>query len=324
MTFARGTVAVVGSINVDLLLMVDRLPAAGETVLGTGGTLSPGGKGANQAVAAARQGAEVHMVGAVGGDANAAEATRLLRDSGVNVDLVATVEGPTGLAVVSVDRQAENSIVVIPGANQQVDPAMVAAALPGLLSCDVVVLQGELPNSTVEFVLRELRDAAVMVVLNLAPVIPLSAESIRSADVLIVNEHEAVEALRLLSAEPLVDAEPLVHPQPSIHDGDPVRSGLSLATSLVSSGVAAAVVTLGARGAVVAEQGSSIHVPPVAVEAVDTTGAGDAFVGAAAAGLAEGMTLREAAELAVAVAAQSVMSYGAQESYPWRAGASKA
>jgi ribokinase len=308
MTFARGTVAVVGSINVDLLLMVDRLPKAGETVLGTGGTLSPGGKGANQAVAAARQGAEVLLVGAVGGDANAAEATRLLRDSGVNL-----------------------GIVVIPGANQHVDPAAIAAALPRLHSCDVVVLQGELPSSTVEFVLRELRDAPVKVVLNLAPVIPLGAESIRAADVLIVNEHEAIEALRLLSGQAPVHPAPSIHPElsfqtaPSTPDVDPlVRSGLSLAASLVSCGVAAAVVTLGARGAVVAESGGSFHVPPVAVEAVDTTGAGDAFVGAVAAGLAEGMTLREAGELAVAVAAQSVASYGAQQSYPWRTGAARA
>ena len=311
--------------------MVDRLPKAGETVLGTAGTLSPGGKGANQAVAAARQGAEVLLVGAVGRDANAAEATRLLRDSGVNLDFVAGVEGPTGLAVVSVDRQAENSIVVIPGANQHVDPAVIAAALPRLRSCDVVVLQGELPSSTVEFVLRELRDAPVKVVLNLAPVIPLRADSIRAADVLIVNEHEAVEALRLLSGQARVHPAPSVHPEPSIQtapsipDVDPlVRSGLSLAASLVSCGVAGAVVTLGVRGAVVAESGGSIHVPPVAVEAVDTTGAGDAFVGAVAAGLAEGMTLRKAGELAVAVAAQSVTSYGAQQSYPWGTGAARA
>lgn len=318
MTSARGTVAVVGSINIDLLLMVDRLPAAGETVLGTGGTLSPGGKGANQAVAAARQGATVLMVGAVGSDANASEATRLLQDSGVSLDLVTAVEGPTGLAVVSVDSNAENSIVVIPGANNHVDSTIVAAALPRLRSCSVVVLQGELPLATTDFTVRELRDSEVLVVLNLAPVIPLSAESIRSADVLIVNEHEAIEALQLLSKEPQVRMGP------GMHDADTVRSGLALAESLLSAGVQSAVVTLGARGAVVGETRGSVHVPPVTVDAVDTTGAGDAFVGAVAAGLAEGLTLHAAAELAVAVAAQSVVSYGAQQSYPWRSGSSTA
>lgn len=319
MTSAQGTVAVVGSINVDLLLMVDRLPAAGETVLGTGGTVSPGGKGANQAVAAARQGAGVLIVGAVGSDAHATEATRLLQDSRVTLDLVTTVEGPTGLAVVSVDSNAENSIVVIPGANQHVDAKAVSAALPRLRSCDVVVLQGELPLATTDFALRELRGAGVLVVLNLAPVIPLPAESIRSADVLIVNEHEAIEALRLLSKEPKIHVGNEMH-----DDVDPVRSGVALADSLLSAGVQSVVVTLGASGAVVGEARGSVHIPPVAVDAVDTTGAGDAFVGAIAAGLAEGLSLHAAGELAVAVAAQSVVSYGAQESYPWRSGSSPA
>ncbi|MGX9900663.1 ribokinase [Arthrobacter sp. SA17] len=318
MTMPKGTVAVIGSINVDLLLMVDRLPAAGETVLGTGGTLSPGGKGANQAVAAARQGAGVLMVGAVGSDAHASEATRLLQDSGVGLDLVAAVEGPTGLAVVSVDSNAENSIVVIPGANQHVDSKAVSAALPRVRSCDVAVLQGELPLATTDFALRELRGSGVLVVLNLAPVIHLPAESIRSADVLIVNEHEAIEALQLLSREPQVQLGP------EMRDADTVRSGLALADSLVSAGVQSVVVTLGARGAVVGEAQGSLHVPPVAVDAVDTTGAGDAFVGAVAAGLAEGLSLHAAAELAVDVAAQSVVSYGAQQSYPWRSGSSPA
>ncbi|WP_461165098.1 ribokinase [Arthrobacter sp. R4-81] len=321
---SKGTVAVVGSINTDLLLMVDRLPAAGETVLGTGGTLSPGGKGANQAVAAARQGATVLMVGAVGSDANASEATRLLQDSGVSLELVAAVEGPTGLAVVSVDSNAENSIVVIPGANNHVDATVVSAALPRLRSCDVIVLQGELPLATTDFTVRELRDSEVLIVLNLAPVIPLSAESIRSADVLIVNEHEAIEALRLLTREAKVQTWPEMHDDDFMHDADAVRSGLALADSLVSAGVQSVVVTLGARGAVVGETRGSVHVPPVAVDAVDTTGAGDAFVGAVAAGLAEGLSLHAAAELAVAVAAESVVSYGAQQSYPWRSGSSPA
>lgn len=321
MTSRTGTVAVVGSINADLLLVVDRLPGAGETVLGTGGTLSPGGKGANQAVAAARQGAAVTMVGAVGQDANAGPATALLRDSGVNLDLVSTVEGPTGLAVVSVDRQAENSIVVIPGANEHVDTAAVAAALPRLQACAVVVLQGELPAATVEFALTQLHQGPATVVLNLAPVIPLSPAAIRAADVLIVNEHEAAGALHLLTGGAAEDAAPRVQ---ETGDADAVHSGLSLAESLVTAGVPAAVVTLGARGAVVAAPEGSSHIPPVAAEAVDTTGAGDAFVGAVAAGLAEGMTLQQAAGLAVVVAAHSVERYGAQQSYPWRKGAAPA
>jgi ribokinase len=220
------------------------------------------------------------------------------------------------LAVVSVDSSAENSIVVIPGANNHVDSKMAAAALPRLRSCGVVVLQGELPLATTDFMLRALQDSEVLVVLNLAPVIPLSPESMRSADVLIVNEHEAVEALKLLSKKPEVEVGPGKH--------DAVRSGMALADSLLSAGIQSAVVTLGARGAVVSETRGSVHVPPVAVDAVDTTGAGDAFVGAVAAGLAEGLSLHAAAELAVAVAAESVVSFGAQQSYPWRSGSSPA
>ncbi|NKX53082.1 ribokinase [Arthrobacter mobilis] len=300
-----GTVAVIGSINVDLHLLVDRLPGPGETLLGAGGTLSPGGKGANQAVAAARQGAAVLMVGAVGRDANAAAATELLRQSGVDLGLVAEVGGPTGLAVVTVDRKGENSIVVVPGANREVDTALVEAALPRLAGCDVVVLQGEVPPGTVEFALRALAGPAVRTVLNLAPVIPVAAEAMLAADVLIVNEHEAAEALAILSAAP------------SGLTGDPVADGGALVAALVAAGLGAAVVTLGARGAVLADGGQPVHVPAPEVAAVDTTGAGDAFVGAAAAALSRGAGLYEACTLATAVAAQTVTAHGAQQSYPW-------
>ncbi|MFD1213107.1 ribokinase [Arthrobacter sp. GCM10027362] len=303
-----GSVAVIGSINVDLHLLVDRLPGPGETLLGSGGTLSPGGKGANQAVAAARQGASVLMVGAVGRDANAAAATELLRQSRVDLDLVAEADGPTGLAVVTVDRQAENSIVVVPGANLALDLAMVTAALPRLAGCDVVVLQGEVPPETVEYALEALAGSGARTVLNLAPVVPLAAKTIRAADVLVVNEHEAEEALHLLTGGRL-DLT-----------GEPLSDGTALAQALVAAGVAAVIVTLGSRGAVLADGAGVEHVPAPPVAAVDTTGAGDAFVGTAAAGLARGLPLRQACETAVQVAARSVTAHGAQQSYPWAEG----
>ncbi|MCG2620790.1 ribokinase [Arthrobacter sp. I2-34] len=300
-----GTVGVIGSINVDLTLLVDRIPGPGETLLGSGGTLSPGGKGANQAVAAARQGAAVLLVGAVGRDANAAAATELLRQSRVDLALVAEADDPTGLAVVTVDRQAENSIVVVPGANLAVDIARVTAALPRLAGCDVVVLQGEVPPQTVEYALDALAAAGVRTVLNLAPVVPLAAEAIRRAAVLVVNEHEAEQALRILTGGRL-DLT-----------GEPVPDGTALARALAAAGLAAVVVTLGARGAVLADGGGTVHVPAPAVAAVDTTGAGDAFVGAMAAGLASGLALQQACELAAEVAARTVTAPGAQQSYPW-------
>ncbi|NKX51471.1 ribokinase [Arthrobacter deserti] len=303
-----GTVAVIGSINVDLLLLVDRLPGPGETLLGSGGTLSPGGKGANQAVAAARQGAEVLMVGAVGRDANAAAATELLRQSGVDPDPVAEVDGPTGLAVVTVDRQAENSIVVVPGANLAVDADMVKAVLPRLAGCDVVVMQGEVPTGTVEYALGALAGSGARTVLNLAPAVPLAAEAVRGVDVLIVNEHEADAALRILTGVRL-DLT-----------GDPVLDGRGLAGALGAAGVGSVVVTLGSRGAVLADGAGTVHVPAPEVAAVDTTGAGDAFVGAAAAALARGASLLGACETAVEVAARTVTAHGAQQSYPWADG----
>jgi ribokinase len=302
-----GTVGVIGSINVDLTLLVDRIPGPGETLLSSGATLSPGGKGANQAVAAARQGASVLLVGAVGRDANAAAATELLRQSQVDLALVAEADDPTGMAIVTVDRQAENSIVVVPGANLAVDPSFVEAALPRLAGCDVVVLQGEVPPQTVEYALGALADSGVRTVLNLAPVVPLAAEAIRQAAVLVVNEHEAEEALRILTGGRMDLA------------GEPVSDGTELALALAGAGLAAVVVTLGSRGAVLADDGGTWHVPAPAVEAVDTTGAGDAFVGAMAAWLARGLPLRQACELAAHVAARTVTGRGAQQSYPWAA-----
>lgn len=300
-----GTVGVIGSINVDLTLLVDRIPGPGETRLGSGGTLSPGGKGANQAVAAARQGVSVLMVGAVGRDANAAAATELLRQSGVDLALVAEADGPTGMAVVTVDRQAENSIVVVPGANAAVDTSRVEAALPHLAGCDVVVLQGEVPPPAIEYALDALAGSGVRTVLNLAPVLPLAAEAIRLAAVLVVNEHEAEETLRILTGGRLDLA------------GDPVPDGTELALALAAAGLGAVVVTLGSRGAVLADGGGALHVPAPAVEAVDTTGAGDAFVGVMAAWLARGLPLRQACELAAHAAARTVTGFGAQQSYPW-------
>lgn len=300
-------VGVIGSINVDLLLQVDRLPRPGHTVLGQGGTLSPGGKGANQALAAARQGVPTIMVGAVGSDANARVSTSLLREANVDLSHVAAFEGPTGMAVVSVDRAGENSIIVVPAANLMVNEAMVEAALSDLLSCAVVIVQCEIPAPTVDFTVSVLTGAGTRVILNLAPVIGVASDTLRLADPLIVNEHEAVEALGLLSAEiPAVS-------------GDTVLLGRVLAEALLAAGVHSVVVTLGADGAIIAGDDAIEHIPSPTVEAVDTTGAGDAFVGTAAAGLARGLTLFQACTLAVRAASESVQAHGAQTSYPWKA-----
>ncbi|MFL4476346.1 PfkB family carbohydrate kinase [Paeniglutamicibacter sp. MACA_103] len=198
----KKTIGVIGSINVDLLLNVKDLPGPGHTVHGQGGTMSPGGKGANQALAAARQGAGVLLIGAVGNDPHAEIALSLLADAKVDLAHVKHIEEATGLAVVTVDQYGENNIVVIAGANSTVSREAVDSALPMLRRCSLVVLQGEIPVATVDHAIEMLTKSGTRIVLNLAPVIGIRPESIRKADPLIVNEHEAVQALELLGIGP--------------------------------------------------------------------------------------------------------------------------
>lgn len=298
----RRHVVVIGSINVDLVVTVARHPSPGETVLGAGGRLLPGGKGANQAVAAARLGAATTMVGAVGDDPNAGAATAGLRDNGVELSGVLTRPGPTGLAVVTVAADGENSIVVIPGANATVTPADVERHRDLLADAAIVVVQGELPRATVEAAALTAHAVGARLILNLAPAIDLSAEVLRLADPLVVNEHEARHALDLL-------------------DGG-AASSPRRALALRRAGVPSVVVTVGEAGALVAgdepgvADGAVIHVAAPRVDVRDTTGAGDAFVGALAARLAGGDGLLPAARVAVRVGAYSVSRDGAQPSYP--------
>lgn len=301
----KKTVGVIGSINVDLLLNVKDLPGPGHTVHGQGGTMSPGGKGANQALAAARQGAGVLLIGAVGQDPHAEIALSLLADANVDLGHVKQVEEATGLAVVTVDQYGENNIVVIAGANSTVSREAVDSAMPLLRRCSLVVLQGEIPVVTVDHAMEMLTKSGTRIVLNLAPVIGIRPESIRKADPLIVNEHEAVQALELLGIGTPAQRSDLE------------STGEELCRALLKSGVASAIVTLGSRGAVVGDANGFHRLPAVRVSVADTTGAGDALVGAAAAGLANGLALLDACSLGMRVAEASVQTLGAQTSYPW-------
>lgn len=296
MSAAAGTVVVVGSLNVDQVVTVDRHPSPGETLIATSMTLLPGGKGANQAVAAARRGATTVMVGLVGRDQSADVATRLLVDSGVDVSHVGVSDRPTGLATVTVDTSGENTIVVVPGANGGMTAEAVERTAAVLADAAVVVLQGEIPASGIAAAARL---AGGRVVLNLAPVIDLDPAVVRLADPLVVNEHEA--ALVLAQIAP----------------GDAVpQDDVDLAPALLAHGVPAVVITLGARGAIVADADGTTAVPSPRVEAVDTSGAGDAFVGALSASLAAGQTLLDGVRHAVRVGAFAVRGAGTQPSYP--------
>ncbi|MER6081676.1 ribokinase [Streptomyces sp. NPDC001833] len=285
---------VVGSANADLVIRVERRPGAGETVLGGDLATHPGGKGANQAVAAARLGARTALLARVGDDAHG----RLLLDSqrAAGVDTVGVLVGgaPTGVALITVDPSGDNSIVVSPGANGRLTPADVRAAVSLFHASRVVSTQLEIPLETVLEVVRNLAPGSRFV-LNPSPPQPLPGEVLAACDPLIVNEHEA----RVILGEACVSEEPA-----------------DWARLLLAKGPKSVVVTLGAEGALVADGDGVEHVSSVQVDAVDTTGAGDAFTAALAVRLGAGGSLARAAAYAARVGAAAVTRRGAQESYP--------
>lgn len=288
-------VVVVGSINADLVARVHRHPHPGETLLGSSSTITPGGKGANQAVAAALQGAEVTMVGAVGSDAYAGPSTELLHAAGVNMDAVASTGETTGLAVITVSDDGENSIIFIPGANATVDEAYVGTHEAAIADADILLLQGEIPASGFSAATR-LSNGRIVV--NLAPVIEVPREDLLKADPIMANEHEAGLILEQLGVSP-DSGEPRV-----------------LARALLDAGFASVVLTLGAQGALVGTPTDLVEIPTPKVTAVDTTGAGDAFAGAFVARLLAGEDMVAAARHAARVGAYTATGHGAQTSYP--------
>jgi len=285
---------VVGSANADLVIGVERRPDAGETVLGSDLAVHPGGKGANQAVAAARLGARTALLARVGDDAYG----RLLLDSQreAGVDTVGVLVGgaPTGVALITVDPSGDNSIVVSPGANGRLTPADVRAAACLFQAAHVVSVQLEIPLETVAEVVRCLSPGSRFV-LNPSPPRPLPSQVLAACDPLIVNEHEA----KVILGEACVSDRPE-----------------DWARLLLAKGPRSVVVTVGAEGALVAGADGVARVPSVKVGAVDTTGAGDAFTAALAYRLGTGSTLAEAAGYAARVGAAAVTKEGAQVSFP--------
>ncbi|GAB2784962.1 ribokinase [Streptomyces daliensis] len=298
---------VVGSANADLVIGVERRPAAGETVLGTDLVTSPGGKGANQAAAAARLGARTGLLARVGDDAHGRMLREAQREAGTDTSTLLVGGAPTGVALITVDPAGDNSIVVSPGANARLTPEDVAAAEASLAAAAVVSLQLEIPLETVAAVARAASGTGTRVVLNPSPPAPLPDDVLAAADPLVVNEHEA----RYL----------LDDGAGSDDGGDGDDAPERWAAALLERGPRSVVITLGAAGALVAERAPdgpvrTVRVASPAVRAVDTTGAGDAFTGALGWRLGRGSGLEEAVRFAVRVGAAAVTRAGAQESYP--------
>jgi ribokinase len=285
-------ILVVGSSNIDLVASVDRLPSRGETVLGYRFAQSFGGKGANQAIAAARAGADVAFLSKLGADANGLLIERHLAEQALlRPILLRDAEFPTGVAMILVDHSGENQIAVVPGSNGRLTPADLRQHRELIAGARVLLLQMEIPRETVFEALRLGRECGLTTILNPAPAAPLPSDLLRLIDILTPNESEA---------------------QALTGSADPAEA----ARILTDRGVGTVVVTCGANGAFLATGNDVTHIPGFLVETIDSTGAGDAFNGAVACAVAEGVPIKSAIVRANAAGALATTGRGAQESMP--------
>jgi ribokinase len=293
-------ILVIGSSNTDMVIKTEKLPAPGETILGGKFLLTPGGKGANQAVAATRLGGKVTFVMKRGNDLFGNQTVGLMMREGIDTEYVIKDNDlPSGVALIIVDSKGENSIVVASGANSNLMPEDIPVELFNCKRYGILLLQLEIPISTVEYCAKEASKCGMKVILNPAPAQPLSDELLKCVDLVTPNENEA-EALSGIA----------------INDQ---RSAEQAAKIIQSRGVKNVIITLGHRGAYVLSPLFTGLVPGIKVDAVDTTGAGDVFNGALAVGLLEkGMDAKMAVDFANKAAAKSVMKMGAQASAPFR------
>jgi ribokinase len=295
-----GRIAVVGSINTDLITYVTRMPERGETLDGVSFAMAPGGKGANQAVAAASLGSDVVMVACVGDDAFGTAAQANFAERGIDARHVRVVPGASsGVAPIFVEPSGENRILIVRGANDALDPGDIARAEPELATCDVLALQLEVPLPAVYAAVETGVRLGLRVVLNPAPAPPLlDVARLRGLAYLIPNQTE----LALLSGRPVTTT----------------AEAVAAARVLIARGIERIVVTLGADGALYVDATEERHVPSIAVDAVDTTGAGDAFIGSFIHHLAAQIDVAGALDAAIWYAADSVTKRGTQSSYATR------
>lgn len=289
-------ITVFGSINMDLVATTPRLPKPGETVAGTGFATAAGGKGANQALAARRAGADVRMVGAVGQDEFAGPALDLLDKAGTDLAAVARVDGPTGTALILVGGDGENMIAVVPAANGTVSAEQAEKAVGGMKSGDILMLQQEVPANSVKAALNAARAKGVRTVLNIAPLIAETTELAALADIVIANETEFE---RLVGRDNLTASE---------------REQILIEMHGKTEQIL--IVTLGGDGVIAAEGGALHRTKGLKIEPVDTVGAGDTFCGYLAASLDAGLDFDEALRRAAVAGSLACLKAGAQPSIP--------
>jgi len=292
----RPRVAVVGSANIDLTTFADRFPKPGETIFGTRFDLGFGGKGANQAVAARLCGADVFMVARVGSDLFGPATIENFKKLGIDTTHAKQVEGlSSGVAPIFVEPSGQNRILVVKGANDAVKPADVDAAAEMLKSADCIVLQFEIPLETVYYTVAFARKHGIRCILNPAPAQPVDVHALAGLDYFVPNESEA-ETITGMAVQDVEDAK-------------------RCAEKLVGDGIRRVIITLGAKGSLLASRETSTHVSAFAVKSIDCTGAGDAFIGSFAVFLAEGMAEQEAVRRANLYAGLSTMAVGTQKSF---------
>lgn len=293
----RAEILVIGSLNMDLVVQTSRLPQAGETLAGSEFHMIPGGKGANQAVAASRSGADTHLIGCVGEDAFGELMLESLRIANVDVKGVSQLSSiSTGTATIIVEGDGENRIIIIPGANGKVTYDLVEQKWDQIARSDMVILQHEIPLTTIHRIIKNCQQKQIPVLLNPAPMYPIPMDILAALDTLVVNEAEAAALT-----------------------GDSIKSfdtAKESARKIMQLGVKTVIITLGENGSILLDNKGFIYHPGYKVPVVDTTAAGDTFVGAYAASKSEGRSSAKALEYACAASAIAVTRLGAQTSIP--------